>query len=210
MHEPNLCIVHNEAGDDWIFEDDTTQKEFCKWLFTDEHIGCTMDFQGYDSYFILQYLTEQGLKYEVIMLGGKTLSLEVPMFNIPFIDSLNFIAMKLANFPKMFGIKELTKGYFPHLFNKKGNENYVCPIPPTLYYNRNGMSPIDGRHPKKRAIMCLILRKRLLCNCQSDGIFYVVAVWNFADCFKRLPKSICSVPLPLRPHAIKCTAAKIF
>ena len=25
-HEPNLCIVHNEAGNEWIFE----------WLFTDE------------------------------------------------------------------------------------------------------------------------------------------------------------------------------
>ena len=101
-HEPNLCIVHNEAGDEWIFQGDTTQKEFCEWLFADEHIGCTVmahNFQGYDSYFILQYLRQQGVKYEVTMRCGKTLSLEFPMFGIKFIDSLNFIPMKLANFP---------------------------------------------------------------------------------------------------------------
>ena len=100
-------------------------------------------FQGNDSYFILQYLREQDVKYEVIMRGIKTLNLKVPMFGIKFIDSLNFIPMRLANFPKTFGIEELAKGYFPHLFNKKENENYVWPIPPTPYYNPNGMSPKD-------------------------------------------------------------------
>ena len=145
-HEPNLCIVQNEAGDEWIFQGDTTQNDFCEWLFSDEHIGCTVmahNFQGYDSYFILQYLREQGVMYEVIMRGGKTLSLEVPMFGIKFIDSLNFIPMKLANFPKTFGIEELATGYFPHPFNKKENENYVGPIPPAPYYSPNWMSPKD-------------------------------------------------------------------
>ena len=145
-HEPNLCIVQNEAGDERIFQGDTTQKDFCKWLFTDDHFGSTVmahNFQGYDSYFILQYLREQGVMYEVIMRGGKTLSLKVPMLDIRFVDSLNFIPMKLANFPKTFGIEELAKGYFPHLFNRKENENYVGPIPPTPYYSPNGMSPKD-------------------------------------------------------------------
>ena len=80
------------------------------------------NFQGYDSYFILQYLRDNGVKYDVIMRGAKVLSLSIEMFNIKFIDSLNFIPMKLANFPKTFGMEELVKGYFPHLFNKKENE----------------------------------------------------------------------------------------
>ena len=74
-HEPNLCIVQNEAGEEWIFQGNTTQKDFCKWFFTDDHIGCTVmahNFQGYDSYFVLQCLHEQGVKYDVIMRGGKT------------------------------------------------------------------------------------------------------------------------------------------
>ena len=52
--------------------------------------------------------------------------------------------MKLANFPKTFGIEELAKGDFSHLFNKKENENYIGPIPPTPYYSPNGMSPKDS------------------------------------------------------------------
>ena len=99
------------------------------------------NFQGYDSYFILQYLRENGVKNDVIMRGAKVLTLSVDMFKIKFIDSLNFIPMRLADFPKTFGMEELAKGYFPHLFNKKENENYVGPIPPNPYYNPNGMSP---------------------------------------------------------------------
>ena len=77
------------------------------------------------------------------MRGAKALSVKVPMFSTRFIDSLNFIPMRSANFRKTFGIEELVKGYFPHLFNKKENENYVGPIPPTPYYTPNSMSPKD-------------------------------------------------------------------
>jgi hypothetical protein len=35
-HEPNLCIVQNETGDEWVFEGDTTRNEFCEWLFQKE------------------------------------------------------------------------------------------------------------------------------------------------------------------------------
>ena len=63
-HEPNLCMIQNEAGDKWVFEGDNTQNEFCEWLFTKEHAGCIVlahNFQGYESYFILQYLHENGV-----------------------------------------------------------------------------------------------------------------------------------------------------
>ena len=63
------------------------------------------------------------------------------MFNMKFIDSLNFIPMSLAKFPKTFGMTELCKGYFPHLFNKEENQNYVGPIPPEAYYSPNTMKP---------------------------------------------------------------------
>ena len=145
-HEPNMCVVQNEAGEEWVFHGDKTIDEFCEWLFTTEHAGCTVmahNFQGYDSYFILQYLRKQGVKYDVIMRGAKVLSLKVELFDIRFIDSLNFFPMKLASLPKTFGIEELKKGYFPHFFNKKDNENYVGPLPPATYYNPDGMNPKD-------------------------------------------------------------------
>ena len=39
-HEPNLCVVQNEAGDEWVFEGDNTRNEFCECLFTKGHEGC--------------------------------------------------------------------------------------------------------------------------------------------------------------------------
>ena len=143
-HEPNLCVVHNEMGEEWVFSGESTNYDFCKWLFTKEHknhIFVAHNFQGYDGYFIQNFLNANGVKYNVIMTGAKIVTLTVPMFDIRFIDSLNFIPMALANFPKTFGLNELRKGYFPHLFNKSENQNYVGPIPCEPYYIPNSMSP---------------------------------------------------------------------
>ena len=146
IHKANLCIVHNEAGDEQLFRGENTIPDFCKWLFTEEHGKCIVvahNFQGYDKYFIQNYLNKNGIKYEVILNGAKILSMTVLMFNIKFIDSLNFIPMGLAKFPQTFGMTELCKGYFPHKFNKEENQNYIGPIPPEDDYSPNTMKPKD-------------------------------------------------------------------
>jgi hypothetical protein len=51
--------------------------------------------------------------------------------------------MKLTNFPKTFGILELAKGYFSHLFNRTENETYIGPISPSPYYHLDGTSPSE-------------------------------------------------------------------
>ena len=143
-HEPNLCIVHNEKGKEKLFQGSDTLKKFCEWLLTKEHQDCIVvahNFQGYDGYFIQNYLNKNAIKYEVIVRGAKILSMTIPMFNIKFIDSLNFIPMSLSQFPKTFGMSELCKGYFPHLFNKEENQNYVGPIPDVDHYSPNMMKP---------------------------------------------------------------------
>ena len=143
-HEPNLCIVHDEMGREELFEGSDTTKKFCKWLLSKEHQGCIVvahNFQGYDGYFIQDFLNKNAIKYEVILRGAKILSMTIPMFNMKFIDSLNFIPMSLSQFPKTFGKTELCKGYFPHLFNKEENQTYVGPIPPVPYYSPNTMKP---------------------------------------------------------------------
>ncbi|CAB3985175.1 DNA polymerase [Paramuricea clavata] len=107
-HEPNLCEVQNEAGDEWVFEGDNTRNEFCEWLFTKGHEGCIVmahNFQGYDGYSIQQYLHEYGVSPEVIMRGAKILSMYVPMLKIKFIDSLSFIPM-LETSTFIVGIKQ--------------------------------------------------------------------------------------------------------
>ena len=128
---------------------------------------------SYDSYFVLQYLPEHDDKYNVIMRGAKVLSLTVDMFNIRFIDSLNF-PMRLANFPKTFGIEELAKGHFPHLINQKENENYVDPIPPAPYYNPNRMNPkgketfMTWHTSKKESNYIFNLQEEIIAYCRPD------------------------------------------
>ena len=148
IHHPNLCVVHNEEGEVGLFKGKDTVKQFCEWLLTKEHQDCIVvahNFQGYDGYFIMKYLIQNAIKYEFILRGAKVLSMTIPMFNIKFIDSLNFIPMSLAKFPKTFGQDELCKGYFPHLFNKDENWNYVGPIPCQNDYNVNFMKPEERK-----------------------------------------------------------------
>ena len=148
VHEPNLCVVHDEVGEVALFKGKDTVKQFCEWLLTKEHQDCIVvahNFQGYDGYFIIKYLIQNAIKYEHILRGAKVLSLTIPMFNIKFIDSLNFIPMSLAKFPKTFGQDELCKGYFPHLFNKEENWNYVGPIPCQNDYSVNFMKPQERK-----------------------------------------------------------------
>ena len=71
--------------------------------------------------------------------------LEVKHNNVRFIDSLSFMAMPLAAFPKTFGITELKKGYFPHLFNVPEHQDYVGEIPAKDYYMPESRFPIGRK-----------------------------------------------------------------
>ena len=144
IHCPNLCVVHDEEKEVALFQGKDTLKDFCKWLFTPQHKGCIVvahNFQGYDGYFINDYLIQNAIHYDIIYRGAKNLSMKVPDWDIKFIDSLNFIPMPLAKFPETFGQDELCKGYFPHAFNKDENQNYVGPIPCQNDYGVNFMKP---------------------------------------------------------------------
>ena len=156
IHEPNLCVVYDEEKEVKVFRGKNTVRDFCRWLFTPEHdksIVIAHNFQGYDSYFILNQLNQEAIPYDVIYNGAKCMTLTTntkqdqkrkrTLFapEIKFIDSINFIPMALARFPKTFGQDELCKGYFPHYFNKDENQEYVGPIPCQDDYGANYMKP---------------------------------------------------------------------
>ena len=151
IHEVNLCVVYDEAGEVGVFQGKNTVKDFCTWLFTPQHHECIVmahNFQGYDSYPILKYLNENAVGCEATYNGGKCVTLKTKVkkshqfkIKIKFIDSLNFIPMGLAKFPKTFAQPELCKGYFPHFFNKDENQDYVGPIPCQDDYGVNFMKP---------------------------------------------------------------------
>ena len=155
IHEVNLCVVYDEEGEVAVFRGKNTVKEFCEWLFTREHDKCIViahNFKGYDSYPILKQLNGKGIPYDVTFNGAKCVTLTTKTkqpkrtslnIDIKFIDSLNFIPMALAKFPKTFGQDELCKGYFPHYFNKDENQDYVGPIPCQDDYGANYMKPAE-------------------------------------------------------------------
>ena len=140
-HNVNLSIAQDFNGNEYVHN---SIDEFCKYFLNDKYNGYTFithNSKGYDSHFVLKWLIDQGIKPYCIYNGAKIMFMEIPKLSIRFIDSLNFLQMPLKSFPKTFGMNELKKGYFPHYFNKKCNENYVGPIPSKKHYGYNQMKP---------------------------------------------------------------------
>ena len=184
IHEVNLCVVYDEEREVATFRGKNTVKDFCKWLFTPEHdqsIVIAHNFQGYDSYFIVKHLDQEAIPYEVIYNGAKCMTLTTKRKGkkqfavvIKFIDSLNFIPMPLAKFPKTFGLDELCKGYFPHYFNKDENQEYVGPLPCQEDYGANTMKPearekfLTWYQEKLENNYVFDFQKEILAYCRSD------------------------------------------
>ncbi|XP_048583931.1 uncharacterized protein LOC116613862 [Nematostella vectensis] len=155
-----------------------TLQAFCDWLFGGENSGYTClahNFKGYDSYFILEYLFENGIKPSVIFTGGKVMHLAVASLKIDMKCTLNFLQMPLASLPKAFGFQDVAqKGVFPHFFNTREHQNYVGPMPDLCYYDLKGMKEEDARavslwHQEQVAQGAVFdLKKELATYCHQD------------------------------------------
>ena len=89
--------------------------------------------------FILQQLFKEHRSVtNQINVGSKVLSLTSG--KLKFIDSLCFLPFPLNSFSDTFGLNELKKGFFPHLFNTLENQEYEGPMPPSDTYDPDGMS----------------------------------------------------------------------
>ena len=193
IHHPNLCVVYDEEKEVALFQGPDTVKEFCRWLLTPQHKGCIVvahNFQGYDSYFIIKELNENAIPYKIMYRGAKCLSMTIPMLEIKFIDSLNFIPMGLAKFPKTFAQPELCKGYFPHLFNKDANQDYVGPIPCQDDYGVNFMKPAEREafmtwHQEQVENNYVFdFRKEIIKYCRSDVDILAKCCLLYREMFK--------------------------
>ena len=177
IHVPNLAIVHDMEGNETMFKGPNTRNDFCNWLFTEDHedtICIAHNLKAYDGYFILQYLYDQIILPELLLNGTKIMSITVVDLNIKFIDSLNFIPMALARFPKTFGLNELKKGWFPHHFNTSTNQSYVGTIPAKDFYDPNGMNETTREafltwHSKlEEEKFVFDFQKEIISYCRSD------------------------------------------
>lgn len=87
----------------------------------------------------MEYVHKQGIKPDVILNGSKIMSLQA--CGVKCIDSLNFFATSLAKLPILFGLNELAKGFFPHLFSTPDHQDYIGDMPDIKYYDPDGMKP---------------------------------------------------------------------
>lgn len=110
---------------------------------------------------------------KIIYNGSKVMYMHIAnKLNLTFLDSLNFLPMKLAKIPDAFGIEELSKGFFPHFFNKKENQRYVGPFPDLEYYGYNFMSSGEreklGQWHASKSSEIFIFQEEMLKYCRSD------------------------------------------
>ena len=133
IHKVNLSVSQYFHDPTPIIHYDT--EKFCEWLFDIKHKNYTIiahNGKGYDYQFILKYIyTKTSLKPFIVYSGSKIMTFSIKQgLNIRFVDSVNFLASRLEDFPKTFGIKELKKGFYPHLFNTAENYEYIGDMPP--------------------------------------------------------------------------------
>lgn len=115
-----------------------------KFLFSKNFFGYTIiahNMRAFDGCFLLQFMAENNLKPTPIFSGQKITTMLIPDLKIRILDSLNFLPMPLAQFPKAFGFEnESVKGFFPHFFTRPENFNYIGEIPPPEAYGFKTMN----------------------------------------------------------------------
>ena len=199
-HKPNLLVAETEHDDrPEHFRGDNCVKTFLEWLDTlteNDTRPLTViahNFQGYDGYFIVDEYHRQQRVLEQVRNGGKLM--QVTHDRIRFIDSLSFFQMPLSAFPKTFGIEELKKGYFPHLFNTPDNQEYVGPLPDMKYYMPETMS-VSGRkafetwHSEQLAKQVEFdFDEELVAYCESDVKLLKAGCLKFKQLFEEKSKS---------------------
>lgn len=143
-HIVNFAVAQYMNGEEFVCSGRDTLNQFCTFLFDSKHKGFTAiahNLKGFDGQFIVRWLLEKGHEPKVIPQGSKLMFIEFSPLSIKLIDSYSFLPMALANLPKTFGLSELNKGYFPHLFNKEENQKYVGVLPAKEFYSHDTMSP---------------------------------------------------------------------
>ena len=212
-HIPNLCVAHTVCakcfstpmigeGDPCtcgrrrdIFSGKDTLTLFGDWVFNNKRkntICIAHNSKGYDAHFLVDYLHSRAIKPTLIQTGRKIMCLSVG--SVKCIDSLNFLPMPLSKLPVTFGLNELSKGFFPHLFNTIPNQNYTGPIPSSEYYDPEGMSSDNRKvfytwyteHIHDR----FNLQQELLKYCISDVDILQRACGMFRDTFVKVTADI--------------------
>ena len=194
-HVANLLVAETEESEiPVVFSGNDCIKQFLEWLeelAEEDERSVTViahNFQGYDGYFIVHEYYGSNQLIQQLRNGAKLLELKHD--SIRFIDSLSFFAMPLSAFPKTFGLTELKKGYFPHLFNTLEHQDYVGPLPAKDYYMMESMTPkgkkeFEAWHKDQRDKEVVFdFAKELVEYCKSDVKLLKQGCLTFKELFE--------------------------
>jgi len=167
IHVPTLCVAQQICGSCEETDDITVRCEQCgvrEFVFRDDPVKQFVEFvtrptkiftqiiciahnaKAFDAQFILRYIVENryGLEPRVVLNGTKIIVLTVG--RTKFIDSINYMPMRLSELPKAFALPiTCNKGVFPHLFNTIDNQTYVGSLPEVSYYAPETMQSEEER-----------------------------------------------------------------
>ena len=119
-------------------------EEFGRWLYQDKHRGYTIiahNFRSFDGQFILRHMMKNNMKVQVIKRGTQLLEIEYARMKMKSRDTLNFCALRLDQFPKSVGLRDIAaKGSFPHRVNKPENWDKIIAFPSPEDYDIRGKS----------------------------------------------------------------------
>ena len=165
-------------------------KRFSQWLVSKQHKNITVmayNARAYDTYFVYNYLINNSFKPQIIFKVSKIMYCKIDnRLNIRMLDFLNFLPMVLSQLPKSFGLKELKKGYFPHLYKTPEHEQdfdkVFCNLPDIHFYDANNMR--DCARAKlmewyqKNKNKSFDFHTELLSYCRSDVNVLLNTCWN--------------------------------
>lgn len=156
IHIPTLCVAHQICESCAKVDDLAERCEWCgvrEFIFRRDPVKEFVEFvtrptksfnriiciahnaKAFDAQFILKHIVENhsALNPRVTLNGTKIIVLTAG--RAKFIDSVNYMPMRLSELPKAFGLPDTCgKGVFPHLFNTIDNQTYVGPMPDVKYY----------------------------------------------------------------------------
>lgn len=149
MQVPNFVAYRN------VFDLETptktaSLKDFVHEMLTEnggKNVCLAHNGSGYDSRLVFEEIVSQTGKSTVInpiMKGSKFMRLSVGQ--TIFQDSMMHLIGSLKNLARDFNSDNgpaLAKGYFPHLFNKADNYNYVGPLPSKRFFDLSFMVKDD-------------------------------------------------------------------
>lgn len=147
-HQANYVCVMDFSGECWTSEGESCVAEFFKKYRQEKYKGYTFiahNARGFDAYLLIRYLVQQLIKPKLIVQGSKVMSFEDEHFSQRYIDSLNFLPMKLSSLPSAMGFEQEKKGHFPHFFNTTKNQDYIGAYPEPHYYGADSMMPKERK-----------------------------------------------------------------